>query len=302
MAERIQKRLAQLGFGSRREIESWIEEGRITLNGEIAKLGQTVENSDQLLLDGKKIDLSEDKTPSKHVILYNKLEGEVCTRSDPQGRPTVFDKLPPVHNGRWVSVGRLDVNTSGLLLFTTDGELANRLMHPSHHIDREYAVRVLGNVDETILNRLVNGVELDDGPARFEEIVLVEHDQEREGANQWFYVCLQEGRNREVRRIWESQPGLKVSRLKRVRYANIFLPKTLRKGQWKLAEQEELNDLYALVDLKAPKLKSEKSATASRKAKHERKSSPSAQRREQRKSQDQQRRRRNSANSRRRKP
>lgn len=292
MSERIQKRLAQLGLGSRREIERWITTGRIVVNGEPAVLGQSISADDKVLVDGKSIDLSEEKKPSKHLIIYNKPEGEVCTRKDPQGRPTVFDKLPAVHNGRWISVGRLDVNTSGLLLFTTDGELANRLMHPSHQIDREYAVRVLGDVTDDMLQQLVEGVQLEDGPARFEEVVAPKPDEDNPKANQWYYVCLQEGRNREVRRIWETLEDVKVSRLKRVRYANIFLEKQFRLGQWRLAEQEELDGLYDLVGLKAPIVEKEKKDKVERKEKHTRRASTPASRRPRAKQQDQQRRRR----------
>lgn len=289
MSERIQKRLAQLGFGSRREIERWITSGRIVVNGEPATLGQSISAEDTVLVDGKRIDLSEEKKPSKHLIVYNKPEGEVCTRKDPQGRPTVFDKLPSVHNGRWISVGRLDVNTSGLLLFTTDGELANRLMHPSNQIDREYAVRVLGDVTEDMLQQLVDGVQLEDGPARFEEIVSPKPDEDNPKANHWYYVCLQEGRNREVRRIWETLDDIKVSRLKRVRYANVFLEKQLKLGQWRLAEQDELNGLYELVDLKAPVIETEQKSKTERKEKHTRRATAPASRKPRTKTQEQQR-------------
>jgi len=267
MAERIQKKLAQIGVGSRREIERWIQEGRIKVNGEYAKIGQAVSDDDVVIVSGRKIYLDGDKTPSRHLIVYNKPEGEVCTRSDPQGRPTVFNKLPTVRNGRWISIGRLDVNTSGLLLFTSDGELANRLMHPSYQIDREYAVRVMGDVTDEMINTLVNGVELEDGMARFEEVVIQESEKERESVNQWYYVCIQEGRNREVRRLWESLEGIKVSRLKRVRYANVFLDKNIRQGQWKELPQEELDALYELVELKAPKVVVEEKPDGSRKEK-----------------------------------
>jgi 23S rRNA pseudouridine2605 synthase len=298
MSERIQKRLAQLGLGSRREIEGWITTGRIVVNGELAILGQSVGSEDEIKVDGRSIDLSEEKKPSKHVLIYNKPEGEVCTRKDPQGRATVFDKLPAVHNGRWISVGRLDVNTSGLLIFTTDGELANKLMHPSSQIDREYAVRVLGDVDEPMLKRLTDGVELEDGPARFEEIVAPKPDEDDERANRWFFVCLQEGRNREVRRLWESQEGIKVSRLKRVRYANVFLEKKLRLGQWRYADQEELNGMYELVELEAPVLETEQEEKAERKEKHTRRTATPSTRPQakQHRQQEQQRRRRNTSN------
>jgi 23S rRNA pseudouridine2605 synthase len=298
MSERIQKRLAQLGLGSRREIEGWITTGRIVVNGELAILGQSIGSEDEIKVDGRSIDLSEEKKPSKHVLIYNKPEGEVCTRKDPQGRATVFDKLPAVHNGRWISVGRLDVNTSGLLIFTTDGELANKLMHPSSQIDREYAVRVLGEVDQPMLTRLTTGVELEDGPARFEEIVAPKPDEDDERANRWFFVCLQEGRNREVRRLWESQEGIKVSRLKRVRYANVFLEKKLRLGQWRYADQEELNGMYELVELEAPVLETEQEEKTERKEKHTRRTATPSTRPQakQHRQQEQQRRRRNTSN------
>ncbi|MGM0562908.1 MAG: 23S rRNA pseudouridine(2605) synthase RluB [Pseudomonadota bacterium] len=270
MAERIQKHLAQLGMGSRRQIEHWIREGKITINGRLAQLGDTVRGDEKVTLDGKLIDLNHSDTVPREVLLYHKPEGEVCTRSDPQGRPTVFERLPKLKLGRWISVGRLDVNTAGLLLFTTDGELASRLMHPSSEIDREYAVRVLGEVSDDMLNQLVNGVELEDGPAKFTEIVMGEHEYDSERANRWYYVCLQEGRNREVRRLWESLPNVQVSRLKRVRYANIFLPKTLARGQWKRAEYDELKDLYASVALTPPDVKTYAEGNPKRKEKHAR--------------------------------
>lgn len=267
MSERIQKRLAAMGLASRREIERMIEQGLVKVNGELAKIGQPVSDDDVVMFDGKKINLSTDATPSKHLIIYNKPEGEICTRKDTHGRPTVFDNLPSVRNGRWISIGRLDINTSGLLLFTTDGELANRLMHPSYTIDREYAVRVLGDVTDDMIKTLITGVELEDGPARFEDVVAPKYDEDNTKANQWFYVCIQEGRNREVRRIWEALPDIKVSRLKRVRYANVFLDKNLKQGQWRLAEQEELDELYKQVEMTAPVLKTEKEDKGQRKEK-----------------------------------
>lgn len=268
--QRIHKYLATLGFGSRRQIEKMIEQQRIEVNSELATLGQAVTKNDKIKIDGKVLATDIDPA-SKKVLLYHKPEGLVSTRHDPQNRPTVFDNLPTVHNGRWISIGRLDLNTAGLLLFTTDGELANRLMHPSYKIDREYAVRVLGDPSDKMLEQLVTGVELEDGMARFEELVASANNKEN-SANKWYYVCLQEGRNREVRRIWETLPDVSVSRLKRVRYANIFLEKNLRQGQWRMAEQEEINQLYALVGLTPPVVTTniELGHKAQRKAKHER--------------------------------
>jgi 23S rRNA pseudouridine2605 synthase len=181
------------------------------------------------------------------VLIYNKPEGEICSRKDPEGRRTVFERLPRISNGRWIAIGRLDYNTSGLMLFTTDGELANKLMHPSSNIDREYLCRVLGRTDEAMFNRLREGVMLEDGLAKFTDII----DGGGEGANRWYYVALMEGRNREVRRLWESQE-LKVSRLKRVRFGKIFLPSTLRQGQWQDMPAKEMVELYKMVSLDAP--------------------------------------------------
>jgi 23S rRNA pseudouridine2605 synthase len=180
--------------------------------------------------------------------MYNKPEGELCSRKDPQGRPTVFDRLPKILNGRWIAVGRLDINTSGLLLFTNDGELANRLMHPKHEIEREYAVRVFGEVDREILNRLTKGVELEDGMAKFTEIRKRPGDEE--SLNSWYNVSLSEGKNREVRRLWESQ-GLKVSRLIRVRYGTLELQNRLPQGGWIELPLQDLNVLRTSVKLDA---------------------------------------------------
>lgn len=247
MSERVQKVLARAGLGSRRALEEAISAGRVNINGSVALLGQKVGPSDQVSMDGRVIATEKLFEESRLVLVYHKPEGEVSTRNDPEGRPTIFDRLPKLPSGRWIAVGRLDINTSGLILLTTDGELANRLMHPSSGVDREYLVRVHGDVQEGHLERLKEGVILDDGPARFTDIVVhPEDDPER--SNRWFYVALMEGRNREVRRLWESQ-GLQVNRLKRVRYGCIFLPSFLKQGHFVELGQKEVDDLAKLVDL-----------------------------------------------------
>lgn len=247
MSERLQKVLARAGLGSRRALEDAITAGRIVVNGETATLGQKVTATDQVKFDGRLLDTNELFSESRLVLAYHKPEGEVSTRSDPEGRPTIFDRLPKLASGRWIAVGRLDINTSGLMLLTTDGELANRLMHPSNEVDREYLVRVHGEVQESHLQTLVDGVILDDGSARFTDIVVhPEDDPER--SNRWFYVALMEGRNREVRRLWESL-GFQVNRLKRVRYGCIFLPSFLKQGQFVELGQKEVDDLAKLVEL-----------------------------------------------------
>lgn len=235
--EKLQKVLARAGVGSRREMERLIEAGQVKVNGQVAKLGDRVTSKDKIFVNGQRVALRQELT-RRRVILYNKPEGEICSRLDPEGRPTVYDRLPPLHGERWISVGRLDFNTSGLLLFTNDGELANKLMHPSSVIDREYLVRIQGDVTEEMKEQLLEGVLLDDGVARFTDIV----DGAGEGRNRWFYCVVMEGRNREVRRLWESQ-GVKVSRLKRVRYANIFIPSHVRVGQWIDLSEKEIRDL-----------------------------------------------------------
>ncbi len=245
--EKLQKILAARGMGSRREIERWIEGGRVVVNGKTATLGDRAQPDDRIEVDKKNVDL---KAQTHRVLIYNKPEGEVATRKDPEGRPTVFDRLPRIDNQRWINVGRLDINTSGLMLFTTDGELANKLMHPSSNIDREYLVRVFGEVTDEIVQRLLNGVELEDGPARFSDVVENEEDS---GQNRWFTVCLTEGRNREVRRLWESQ-DVKVNRLKRVRFGPVFLPSFLRTGQWVDMDVAETKSLYRQCGLRAPEL------------------------------------------------
>lgn len=248
MSEKLQKTLANLGYGSRRVVEQWIAEGRLVINDRKARLGDRVEPQDQIRLDGKLIHRRKASADAHRVILYNKPAGEICTRSDPEGRPSVFARLPRLRGGRWVAVGRLDINTSGLLLFTTDGELANRLMHPASGVEREYVVRVKGTVDDEVLAHLRAGVELEDGMARFTDI----QPGGGEGANRWYYVVIMEGRNREVRRLWESQ-HVQVSRLKRVRYGNIFIPSRVRAGRWADLTSDEIAGLYALAGLRAPR-------------------------------------------------
>lgn len=246
MAERIQKVLARAGYGSRRQLEVLIKEGKVSVNGSIAKLGDQVDIGDSLRLDDKPLSAKRIWQKPQQVLLYNKPVGEVCTRKDPEGRRTIFQSLPTPEEGRWVSVGRLDINTSGLIILTTDGELANRLMHPSNEMDREYAVRVLGAVGPEIMQNLRDGVELEDGKAKFNDI----QEAGGEGANHWYHVVIQEGRNREVRRLWESQ-GVQVSRLMRVRYGPIIIPSQLKMGRWMMLEGDDVAALYEEVDLKA---------------------------------------------------
>ncbi|MCO4786629.1 23S rRNA pseudouridine(2605) synthase RluB [Marinomonas atlantica] len=244
MDEKLQKVLARAGTGSRREMENRIREGRVTVNGTVAKLGDRVRPTDTIELNGFEVKTSASSDVDRRVIIYNKPEGEVCTRKDPEGRPTVFDRLPKLRGSRWIAVGRLDINTSGLLLFTTDGELANRLMHPSTEVDREYLVRVMGTVTEEHISNLKKGVLLEDGIAQFTDVV----DGGGEGINHWFYVCLMEGRNREVRRLWESQ-GVKVNRLKRVRFGPVFLPSKAKVGRWVEMDETDVSALCEIVGL-----------------------------------------------------
>ena len=243
MDEKIQKVLARAGYGSRREIEGWIEAGRIKVNRQLAKLGDRIGPDDRVSLDGKPLTRLH-HAPRRRVIAYHKPIGEVCTRQDPEGRPTIFQHLPRIQNSRWITVGRLDINTVGLILLTTDGELANRLMHPSSQIEREYAVRVLGEATDEKLQQLQQGVMLEDGMAHFDRIL----DSGGEGANHWFHVMLKEGRNREVRRLWEAV-GLKVNRLIRIRFGNIELGRKLRPGKWRDLEAAEMQTLLQHVGL-----------------------------------------------------
>lgn len=242
--EKLQKILARSGYGSRRELESMIAEGRIRVDDHIATLGERVTASSVISIDGHKATVrNEDEMPCR-VLVYHKPEGELVTRKDPEGRATVYERMPFIANGRWIAVGRLDINTSGMLLMTTDGELANRLMHPSYEVEREYAVRVFGEASEAKLQKLLKGVQLEDGMAKFKKIVR----RGGEGMNQWFHVILTEGRNREVRRLWESQ-GLIVNRLIRVRMGDLHLPKGLVQGGWMELQTPEVNYLRKLVQM-----------------------------------------------------
>lgn len=244
MSEKLQKVLARAGHGSRREMEAWIAAGRVSVDGEIASLGDRVEADAKVRIDGRAISLKSADDIICRVLAYHKPEGEICSRKDPEGRTTVFERLPKVRDARWVAVGRLDINTSGLLLFTCDGELANRLMHPSNEVEREYAVRTFGEVPEAAVQRLRTGVTLEDGPAQFDSIKAAGG----EGINQWWHVTLREGRNREVRRLWESQE-VQVSRLIRVRYGQVELPKTLPRGGWVELPIDQVNYLRQLAGL-----------------------------------------------------
>jgi 23S rRNA pseudouridine2605 synthase len=242
--ERIQKVLARGGVGSRREIERWINEGRLKLNGNIVTLGDRLKAGDHLQLNDRVIDWQKFAEQPTRVLLYHKPTGEVVTRRDPEGRPVVFTQLPTLATARWISVGRLDINTSGLLLVTNNGELANRLMHPSTQVEREYAVRILGNVSDATLEKLKEGIELEDGKAKFDAIRFFGG----EGANKWYHVIVSEGRNRLVRRLWESQEVV-VSRLMRVRYGPVVLPERLKARTFYELNDKELDLLFEFAGL-----------------------------------------------------
>ena len=237
-AERLQKLLAAAGLGSRREIETWIAAGRLKVNGTLAKLGDRAAAGDLVELDGKALALKASGARPR-VLLYHKPDGEMVTRSDPEGRPTVFQRLPAIPGGKWVAVGRLDINTAGLLLLTDSGELANRLMHPRYEVEREYAVRVLGELRPEESAKLLAGVALEDGTARFDKL---EPSGSAEGANRWYRVVLREGRNREVRRLFEAL-GRKVSRLLRVRYGPVELPRDLKPGRWVELDEKSVAEI-----------------------------------------------------------
>ncbi|MBD9355697.1 23S rRNA pseudouridine(2605) synthase RluB [Methylomonas albis] len=242
--ERIQKLLARAGVGSRREIERWIEEGKLTVNGNPVQPGYHLKPDDHLQINGRVVKWEKYAEQPTRVLVYHKPVGELVTRRDPEGRPVIFTQLPRLQVGRWIAVGRLDINTSGMILVTNNGELANRLMHPSQEVEREYAVRILGEVDDAMLARLKQGVELEDGPAHFEDVSFYAG----EGANKWFYATVKQGRNRLVRRLWESQ-GVKVSRLIRVRYGDVTLPERVRAHSFYELEAKELATLMEFVGL-----------------------------------------------------
>ena len=243
MSERIQKLIANAGYGSRRWAERLIEQGRISINKKPAKLGDKANITDKVTIDGRLIDLGRFSEEETKVLILNKQAGVICSNKDEEGRKSVFEFLPD--NTRWVMVGRLDLNTSGLLLFTNNGELANKLMHPSSQIDREYAVRVLGKVEDEHIKMLTNGIDLDDGFAKFHRVTI----GGGEGANRWYQVVLREGRKREVRRLWEAL-GFKVSRLIRTRFSDIRLPEKLRANQSEYLKPKQVQALLKSVNLK----------------------------------------------------
>tara|TARA_R110002124_G_scaffold233381_1_gene398618 strand:+ start:22362 stop:23102 length:741 start_codon:yes stop_codon:yes gene_type:complete len=244
MKQRIQKLLAHCGIGSRRKIESWIESGMVMVNGEVITPGTMVSINDDIQVNGRKINVKELLSNDTRVIIYNKPEGKICTKFDPEGRKTIYDDLPLLNSGRWVSVGRLDLNTSGLLLLTTNGELANRLMHPSYEIEREYAVRVFGKVSDDVLLRLKTGVEIDGEIYKFNSVKI----RSATNSNHWYHVTLSTGRNREVRKLWESQ-DVNVSRLIRLRYGVISLPRWLTTSKSVELSTDEIDKLCKSVNI-----------------------------------------------------
>jgi 23S rRNA pseudouridine2605 synthase len=245
MTQRLQKVLADAGVGSRRVIEGWIRAGRISVNGEPATLGQKVSGRERILVDGRPVRTLPERAAGsggQQTLIYHKPSGQICSRRDPEGRPTIFDALPPLEGARWVNVGRLDFLTSGLIILTTDGELAHGLTHPSAEIEREYAVRVHGEATEAMIGRLLEGIQLDDGLARCRRVLPSGGD----GSNHWYHVVVAEGRNRLVRRMFEAC-GLTVSRLIRIRYGPITLPRDLRAGRHRRLQPAETRALYALI-------------------------------------------------------
>ena len=245
LGERIQKVLSRGGIGSRREIERWIEEGRLKLNGVTVALGTRIKTGDYLQINDRVVHWEKFTIQPTRVLIYHKPTGEVVTRRDPEGRPVIFTQLPSLIASRWIAVGRLDINTSGLLLVTNNGELANKLMHPSTQVEREYAVRILGEIPDAVIERLKQGVELEDGVAKFDDIRFYAG----EGANKWYYVTVKEGRNRLVRRLWESQHVV-VSRLMRVRYGPVVLPERLKAHSFYELDAKELELLFEFAGMK----------------------------------------------------
>lgn len=253
---RLQKLLARNGYGSRRQIEAMIAAGRISINKARARPGDRAGQGDQIRLDGKLIQFKV-STQLPRVLIYHKPEGEIVSKRDPQGRPTVFDRLPRARSSRWIAIGRLDFNTSGLLIFTTDGNLADRLMHPRYQMEREYAVRIVGELTVEQSRQLTTGIELEDGPAKFDQL----SDAGGTGTNRWYRVVLKEGRNREVRRMFEAL-GFTVSRLIRVRFGPINLLSRLKRGMWMQLPNDEVVRLLTLVDLPSPAVRTKRTPAA----------------------------------------
>ncbi|MFP3014281.1 MAG: 23S rRNA pseudouridine(2605) synthase RluB [Arsenophonus sp.] len=245
-SEKLQKILAHLGYGSRRKIESLIQSGMITVDGKLTILGERIKikYKTKICLGGNLLKIKKDEKTSCRMLAYYKPEGLMCTNHDPEGRHTVFEHLPKLTGYRWISIGRLDVNTSGLLLFTTDGELANRLMHPSYEVEREYLVRIFGKIDNYKIYKLTKGIQLKDSKSKFKSFEF----RSGKGMNKWFTVILTEGHNREIRRLCGAV-GIQVNRLIRIRYGNIYLPKRLRKKEWVELNLSQINYLRKLVDL-----------------------------------------------------
>jgi len=244
-SEKLHKMLAAAGLGSRRDMEALIAEGVVSLNGQPAQVGDRVKPGDQVKVRGRLVRLPWQQTLPK-VLIYHKPEGEIVSRDDPEGRPSVFDRLPRLKGQRWISIGRLDFNTEGLLIFTTSGELANRLSHPRYEVEREYAVRILGELDQAQMDTLTRGVDLEDGTAHVESIYQA--DMETESVNRWYRLVIKEGRNREVRRLFEAL-GLTVSRLIRVRFGPVAMPPRLKRGMLQDLTEDEINRLLAWCDL-----------------------------------------------------
>ena len=247
VTEKLQKTLARAGYGSRRELERWIAAGRVRVNGARATVGMRVSSHDVIQVDGQRLGRRALGRQRVRVLRYHKTVGEICSRRRDSDRPTVFDSLPALKSGRWIAVGRLDLNSSGLLLFTNDGGLAHQLMHPSSALVREYAVRVHGQVTAASMRALCDGVQLEDGPGKFEEIV----DKGGEGANHWYHVTIREGRNREVRRLWDSQ-GVQVSRLMRIRYGPVSLPRSVPRGRWDELSERQIAHLKNAIGQPVP--------------------------------------------------